>query len=487
MRIPCVPALLAIVLGGCAHVAPQPADVLVRHATIVDVATGTLLPDRDIAIAGDRILAISGPDAQQAYSAKQVVDARGKYVIPGLWDMHVHFGGAGLVDENRDLLPLYVAHGITTVRDCAEDLSDSVLAWRDQIADGRMQGPTIYTAGPKIEGKGSIWPGDLEVGDEQELRAAFDHLQELHVDFVKITDNALSPRLFLAALHEADRRGMKTSAHVPMSLMLDDVSAAGLGSIEHMAYALKAASSREREIAASYAAGKLDYRGALVQSARSFDRDTALAEFRRLAARGTAITPTLVGSRITAYLDQDDHHDDAYLQYIGPGLRASYAWRVERAAKDDAAAIAARHEVYERSAALLPLLQEAGVSIMAGTDAGYLNSFDYPGIGLHEELAEFVKYGLTPLQALQAATLHNAAFLGKQDGSASVAPGKVADLVVLDANPLADIAATRAIHAVVLKGDVLDRTALDAMLAGVRARVAERERAAPAPAPPPGH
>jgi hypothetical protein len=242
-----------------------------------------------------------------------------------------------------------------------------------------------------------------------------------------------------------------------------------------MGYALKAGSTREREIAAASATGKLGYREALVQAADSFDRDTALAAYRRLAARGTAITPTLYGSRVTAYLDQDDHHDDDYLHYIGPGLKATYAWRVERAAKDDAGAIAARHRVYEKSAALLPLLQQAGVTILAGTDAGFLNSFDYPGIGLHDELGEYVRYGLTPLQALQSATLRNAAFLGHEGDSGDIAAGKVADIVLLDRNPLQDIGATRAIHAVVLKGDYLDRAALDALLADVRARVHARE------------
>jgi imidazolonepropionase-like amidohydrolase len=478
MRKLCAVAALVSVLTACAHVELRSADLLIRHATIVDVASGTLLQDREIAIASGNIVAISQPGATFAYNAANVVDAHGQYVIPGLWDMHVHFGGGpALIEENRDLLPLYVAHGITTVRDCAGDISDSVLAWRGQIARGELQGPTLYTSGPKIEGKGSIWPGDLEVANEAELLAAFDQLQALHVDFIKITDSALSPDLFLAALKEANRRGLKTSAHIPMSLMLDDVSAAGLGSIEHMPYALKAASSRERELAAAHAAGKLDYRDALAQSADSIDHDIALAQFRRLAARGTAITPTLYGSRVVAYLDQDDHRGDDYLHYIGPSLKATYAWRVERAAKDDAAAIATRHKVYERSAALLPLLQQAGVSILAGTDAGFLNSFDYPGIGLHDELGEFVKYGLTPLQALQAATLHGARFLGKQEHSGSVEVGKVADLVLLERNPLQDISATRAIAGVALKGQYLDRAALDAMLAGVRARVAEREQA----------
>ena len=471
------PLLFAcLLLGACAHREAVPVDLMIDNATVIDLHDGRLLEHRHIAVRDHRIVAIASDSDAARFHATRTVDAGGKFAIPGLWDMHVHFGGGeALVDENKDLLPLYVAHGITTVRDCAGDLSPHVLQWREQVRNGELQGPTIYTSGPKIEGKGSIWPGDLEVANEAELRAAFDQLQAMHVDFVKITESALSPQLFMAALAEAERRGMKTSAHVPTALMLDDVSAAGLDSIEHMGYALKAASTRERDIAAASATGKLSYRDALVQSADSFDRDTALAAYRKLAARGTAITPTLYGSRVTTYLDQDDHRNDDYLHYIGPGLKATYTWRVERAAKDDAAAIAARHRVYEKSAALLPLLQQAGVTILAGTDAGFLNSYDYPGIGLHDELREYVRYGLTPLQALQSATLRNAGFLGHDGDSGDIAVGKVADIVLLDRNPLQDIDATRAIRAVVLKGDYLDRAALDAMLAGVRERVAARE------------
>lgn len=467
---------LTLLLAACAHRQPVPIDLMIEGATVIDLHDGRLLEHHNIAVRDQRIVAVVDGREATRFRATRTVEANGKYAIPGLWDMHVHFGGGdALIEENRDLLPLYVAHGVTTVRDAAGDLSPQVLQWREQVRKGELQGPTIYTSGPKIEGKGSVWPGDLEVANEAELRAAFDQLQAMRVDFVKITESALSPGLFKAALAEAERRGMKTSAHVPMSLMLDDVSAAGLDSIEHMGYALKAGSPHEREIAEASATGKLGYRDSLLKLADSFDRDTALAAYRKLAARGTAITPTLHGSRVTAYLDQDDHHDDDYLHYIGPGLKATYAWRVERAAKDDANAIAARHRLYEQGAALLPLLQQAGVTILAGTDAGFLNSYNYPGIGLHDELGEYVRYGLTSLQALQSATLRNAAFLGHDGDSADIAAGKVADIVLLDRNPLQEIGATRSIHAVVLKGDYLDHAALDAMLSAVRARVAARE------------
>ncbi len=456
-------------------VADQRVDLLLRHAAVVDVVHGTIARDQDIAVRQGRIVAIAPSRESAEWQGARVIDARGKYAIPGLWDMHVHFGGGeALIEENRDLLPLYVAHGITAVRDAAGDLSQSVFQWRAAVDGGTLPGPRIFTSGPKIEGRGSIWPGDTEIGTRPELLAALDQLQAWRVDFVKLTDDKLSPELFLMGVAEATRRGLRTSAHIPLGVTLDEASAAGLSSIEHLDYAMKCGSPREQEISTQFRAGALTRTQARSEIEDSFDLATARACYARLAARGTAITPTLNGGRVIAFLDQDDHKSDPYLKYIGPGLRATYAWRVERAAKDDAAAIARRHAHYERTAALLPLLQQAGVTILAGTDAGFLNSFNYPGIGLHDELALFVRAGLSPLQALQAATVNGARFLGHAEENGTLDPGKRADIVLLDANPLADIAATRAIDTVVLAGRVFRRGELDAMLEGVAQRVARR-------------
>lgn len=471
---------VAIALGAClAGMAPTlraqsgEVDVLVRDVTVIDVVEGRRVPHRDIVVDEGRIVAIVPTGTARVTRVATTVDGKGRFAMPGLWDMHVHFGGGqALIEENRTLLPLYVAHGITGVRDAAGDLSDSVLAWRDAVAAGRELGPRIFTSGPKIEGKDSIWPGDLEIEDEAGLDAALDSLVARKVDFIKITDNTLSPTLFMSALKKVRARGLVSSAHIPMAVPVAEASAAGLGSIEHIAYAYKAGAPDEAALSRAFAAGASDARAVWDGVEASFTRDSALAAYRRLAANGTSVTPTLNGSRVVAYLDQDDHAGDAYLQYIGPGLQATYAWRVERAGKDDAEAIARRHARFERQAAILPLLQEAGVRILAGTDAGFLNSFNYPGVGLHDELDLFVRYGLTPLQALQAATINGARFLGHDDTHGTLAAGKAADLVLLRADPLADIRAVRAIETVILQGRVHDRAALDAMLADVRTRVA---------------
>lgn len=471
-------AVLAVVFSLFAvpaYPAPAQGDVIIRHVTIVDVEAARTVAGQAVVLRGADIVAV-GADAAIAkdWRARRTVEARGRYLIPGLWDMHVHFGGGPeLIDENKALLPLYVANGITTIRDCSGDLADQVLAWRSAIAKGSLFGPRLLTSGAKIEGIAPVWKGTIEVGSEADVDAALARLQQRDkVDFVKITDNTLKPELFLYALRRARALGIRTSGHIPMALTVDQAVDAGISSIEHLDYAYNAGAKDEAAIAADFAAGRIDRAEANRRLDAGFDRDTAMAAYRRFVAKGVSVTPTLNGSRILAYLDQGDHSKDEGLAYIGPKLRKTYDWRIERAAKADAAGIAARHKQIEDIATILPMLVEAGVPIMAGTDAGFLNSFNYPGFGLHDEIELFVQKGLTPAQALASATRAGPAWFGWLDRYGAIRPGMAADLVLLTRNPLTDIAATRAIDAVVLRGEVQDRAALDRMLADTRAKVA---------------
>jgi imidazolonepropionase-like amidohydrolase len=454
--------------------AQSPADVLIRHATIVDVERARLIADQAVVTSGDRILAV-GPDGAiaKAWKASKTLDAAKRFLIPGLWDMHVHFGGGvDLIEENKALLPLYVAHGITTIRDCSGDLPEQVLAWRREIASGALFGPMLLSSGPKIEGIKPVWKGTLETGSQSEVDAAIAKLKALDVDFVKITDSTLEPELFLYAVSKARAAGLRTSGHIPMGITVRQAVDAGLSSIEHMDYAVRAGVKDEPAIVAAFAAGSIDRTEAARRLDAGFDAATAKSAYEYFAQKGIAVTPTLNGSRILAWLDRDTHEKDEYLAYIGPKLRATYDWRVQRAAQADAAAIAARHARFDRSASVLKMLQQAGVTIMAGTDAGFLNSFNYPGIGLHDELSLFVANGLTPAQALSSATRAGPGWFGKLDRYGAIGKERAADMVLLDRNPLDDIQATRTIRAVILRGTVHDRTALDAMLSRARAQVA---------------
>ena len=474
MKLPLVALAAAVSLVSMPAAAREKADVLIRHATVIDVEHARTIPDQAVATRGDRIVAV-GADAAvaKAWGAAREVDGKGRYLIPGLWDMHVHFGGGpALVDENKALLPLYVAYGITTIRDCAGDLPYDVLKWRGEIADGALFGPTLLSAGPKIEGIKPVWKGTLETGSEADVDAAIAKLKALKVDFIKITDSTLKPELFLYAVRKAKEAGLRTSGHIPMALTVGQAVDAGLSSIEHLSYAHKAGSKDEARIAADFAAGRIDRATATAQLDASFDPATAMASYRNLRDHGVFVTPTLNIERLLAYLDTDDHAKDAFLAYVGPGLRKTYQWRIDRAAKATPEQIAARHRDYRATAAVMPLLEKAGVTIMAGTDAGFLNSFDYPALGLHQELALYVENGLTPAEALAAATRAGPAWFGKLDRSGAVETGKQADLVLLDRNPLEDIHATQSVNTVVLRGKVEDRATLDRLLAEAKTKVA---------------
>jgi len=452
---------------------PAQADLVITNVNIVDVANGEILPQQMVVIKGNRII-YAGKN-KKTPQAKQIILGKDKYLMPGLWDNHVHFGGDTLIDENEQLLPLYLAMGVTAVRDCAGDISPSVLQWRREIQEGKRIGPRIFTSGPKLEGKQSIWPGDLEIGTATELNQALDSLQKLKVDFVKITDNTLEPQLFLQSIREVRKRGWKVTGHIPVALTIQEVADAGLSAIEHLTYAIRAASSQEQEITTARAAGKLNAREANEQFLASFDTTTALSNFRKLAAKGTGIVPTMIGSYATAYLDQNDHQNDYFLSYLGPELKRTYQWRIDRARRDDSAAIDLRHRIFETAASLLPYLHKAGVTIIAGTDAGYLNSFDYPGLGLHQELELMVRYGLSPREALKASLVNGPNFLGLSKDYGAVAKGKMADLLLLDSNPLQNIKVTQQITAVVHQGQYWSKERIQEELLKIQRWVAAKE------------
>jgi len=450
------------------------ADLIIKNINIVDVANNTILREQTVVVSKDKIVATGySKKLKWRYKAKSTIDGTGKFIMPSLWDMHVHFGGDTLIHENKLLLPLYTAMGVSHVRDCAGDISDSVIAWKKAINQNNLQGPTIFTSGPKLEGPKSIWPGDLEINTQEELKIALDSLKKLDVDFVKITDNTLDPNLFLTSIQEARKRGWKVSGHIPATMTVATYANAGLSAIEHIGYLQRAASDKEDSITQLRAKGKITNKEAVALYLNTFNKEVAIEKFKKLAANGTAVVPTINGSYKTTYLDQFDFSKDAYLNYLGPALKRTYDWRIQRAANDNSEAIQFRHANFEAGANLLPLLYKAGVTILAGTDAGYLNSYNYPGLGMHEELEIMVKYGLTPQEALICSLLNGPAFFGLQNEYGAVAANKHADLLILTANPLEDIQNTKEIFSFIKKGVYLDRKYLDMLLDQVKQEISK--------------
>lgn len=423
-------------------------DLKISSVGIIDIQQNQIIPDQTILISDDRIIKVLATDEAGSFEGKQEIDGTDLFIMPGLWDNHVHFGGAEYIDENEQLLPLYLSLGVTSVRDAAGDISLDVLKWRNEIQSGHRLGPELYTSGPKLEGKGSIWPGDLEIETEEELELALDSLQQLQVDFIKITDNALQPNLFLKAVKESSTRGWSVSAHIPSQLELFDLADAGLTTVEHLGYITRIKADSEAE---------------------------TLKNLEKLRDLGTGIVPTLLISDNIAYWEPGKFEQDTMLDYLGPKLKESYSWRIERLKNDSPESRQDRVESFEAATEMLPLIQQSGMKIYAGTDAGYLNSYDYPGWAIHLELEKMVQYGLTPQQALTASVINGPSYF-KLDSYGSVSAGKIANLLLLKENPLEDIKNTRAIEAVIFKGKVFDRDSLDQIQKKIKNWVDEKEK-----------
>jgi cytosine/adenosine deaminase-related metal-dependent hydrolase len=448
-------------------------DVVINHVTVVDVTTGELQANRVVAISRGKITTI-GPADQDSYAAKQYVNGNGRYLIPGLWDMHVHFrGGDSLIAPNKKTLALFLAHGITTVRDAGGDMTPSVLQWRQEMDAGKLPGPRIFTSGPKVDGPRAYWPGSLEVESPAQIRKALDSLQRLRVDYVKIYDSKISGAAYLETIRQAQRRGLKTTGHMPYTVTLGEAVKRGLDATEHLYYVFKACSGKEDSLTALVRSSlntpnPLGLFAVLPAVYDTYSPVAAADIFELMAKHRTAVVPTLYIQKTLAELPENDHNDDTLRAYVDPMIQATYARRLASARQQSPTAQAFSDKLNTKLVSLVPLMQKAGVTILAGSDSGPFNSFVYPGDSLQEELALLVQAGLTPLQALQAATINGAKFMGAGARSGTIALGKDADLVLLTGNPLQNIGNIKKIDAVISRGKAYPAPALANMLRAVK-------------------
>jgi imidazolonepropionase-like amidohydrolase len=411
-----------------------PNTLAVTHVAVVDVADGTVKQDMTVIVRGRRIAAVGKSRAIKIPKGARVINALGKFLIPGLWDMHVHIGDDDF--DKKAYLRLFIVNGVTGIRIMNGGPAHHV--WRKEIESGALLGPRMVIASRIIDGPNSFLSDTVKVSNVQEARAAVRQAKQEGADFVKVHDN-LPREAYFAIIAEAKTLGLPVAGHVPAAITAKEAAEAGQKSIEH-------------------------FTGLTEAETDTAKADPLIGFFKK---NHTWVCPTLIMRTNYAVLDDRSLADDPRLRYVKPSWRNSWLKMTNGSGSMPATEWANRRETVRREKALVGRFQKAGVGILAGTDDS--NPYVIPGFSLHDELLMLVESGLTPLQALQAGTLNPARFFSQLDSLGTIEKGKFADLVLLNANPLQDIGNTTRINAIVVNGRFLDRQELDNILAEIEA------------------
>lgn len=443
--------IICVAVAGSTAVA-QSVPIVITGVTVIPMNGHAPLADRTVVIENRHITAIRERGRVAIPRDAAVIDGTGNFLIPGLWDMHVHT----TVPGGDVLLSLYVVNGVTGVRDM-NDSFPLVKQWRSQIANGTLVGPRLVASGPYLEG-GFVPIPHIAVRTPEAARAGVDSLARLGVDFVKI-HNRLSRASYFAIADEVRKRHWVYAGHLPDSVTIVEAAEAGQRSLEHLfGFPSVCAESEAAALAPAHPIQRF-----LGACAATDPRES----FRAVGRAGAWVTPTLVVNYPVATLPDTVFGSDSTNRYRSPALLRlqKMMMTMPRNVPPEAGIVGRR--IFAKRVALVGILHQAGVALMTGTDAPGFNAF--PGFSLHDELALFVDGGLTPLEALRTATVEPARYLGATDSLGTVEPGKLADLVLLDGNPLADIHNTRRIAAVIANGRLIDAKARRSLLEAAEA------------------
>ena len=456
--------LLAFFLSAFSAIglAQSPSVLIIHDVTVIDATGAPAQPHRTVVVQDGKIADVrSVADGIGGKPSAVQIDGRGKFLIPGLWDMHVHMVFGDWFPHGKEIaLPLFIANGITGVRDMGGEL-DVLQQWRKEIAAGTLIGPRIVMAGPMLDGPEPRFPSSVAIKTPEDGRRAVDDLKRRGVDFIKL--QSLIPREAVFAIaDEAHKQGITFVGHVPDAMRASEASNAGQKSFEHLIGIFEGSSPLEDEfIKGPKTVGKF---------LSTYDPERAAKLFALLAKNQTWQCPTLVWERGGNLIEETDFAHDTRAKYV-PASWKDVTWKrftdqVEHEFNTDD--LGTRKRFVAKELEVVKAMHDAGIPFLAGTDTAS-GVYVFSGFSLHEELQRFVAAGFTPMEALQTATLNPAKFLGMDDRLGTIEKGKAADLVLLDANPLDDIRNTQKIAAVVANGRYFSRADLDKMLAGVEA------------------
>ena len=463
--------LLAILvltgIGVVGRAQSSPSVLIIHDVTVIDVTGAPAQPHRVVIVRDGKIEEVGNSGGGMGGKLSGVyVDGSGKFLIPGLWDMHVHMVFGDWFPRGKEVtLPLFIANGVTGVRDMGGQL-EVLQQWRKEINAGTLIGPRMVISGPMLDGPQPRFPSSVAITTPDDGRRAVDDLKQRGVDFIKL--QSLIPReAVFAVADEARKQGIPFVGHVPDSVRASEASNAGQKSFEHLIGIFEGSSPLED---AFLKGPKTEG-----QFLSTFDPARAAALFALLAKNHTWQCPTLVWERGGNLIDQTDFAHDTRARYV-PAYWKDVTWKrfteqiVHEFNTDD---LATRKRFVEKELEIVNAMHRAGIPFLAGTDTPP-GVYIFPGFSLHEELQRFVAAGFTTMEALQTATLNPAKFLGMEDRLGTIEKGKLADLVLLDANPLDDIRNTQSIAAVIVNGRYLSRAELDKILAGVEAAAGKK-------------
>jgi len=448
-------------------------DFLIQNVGVVDVEGGVLLENQDVVVRNGVVYSVDSAEPDNVRDSLIPVDGTGKYLIPGLWDMHTH--STKLSPQYQH--PLFIANGITGVREMWGCMSepDSFFAciedrqrWNDALRDHSGLSPRyIGQSSFQINGGNEVpggFPEFFKARDAEEARLLVNYYADAGADILK-TYTDLSPEAYHGLVDEARTRGLSVVGHRPIRVSLEDVLAAGQRSVEHprlFLFECYAGAAEFRALADPVSAYDPVLRERLVDE---HDEERCQTLMDAMADSDTWWTPTLQVLRMGVFAGDQAYRADPRLRYI-PYVFKKLMWAPDADGKAaDVAGRAGRNvyaDMYRLALAHVGQAQTSGVRILAGTDA--FDTYVFPGFSLHDELVELVAAGLSPAEALRAATISAAIFSGVQDQFGSIEVGKTADLVMLDANPLLDISNTQRINGLFFNGRFFDRSSLDRLL-----------------------
>ena len=413
--------LLLTLCSGCAWAQ----SLVIQHVTVIDATGRGPAPNMTVVVDGDRIVAVT-PSKKKMRIPKDAaeVDGTGKFLIPGLWDMHVH----GASDERAPWSHLlFLANGVVGVRDMSGPADAH--AWRATQLANEDPSPAIYLGSPIVDGPNPVWPDSIVVADEVQARDVVDQQQQRGADFIKVYSR-LSREAYFAIADEAKKRGIAFEGHVPESVTAAEASDAGQKSIEHLTRVAESCSREEATIDAELSRQEALFRapdatlsqkmesgkgiiGLDLRAIETYDDATAQALFVRFVKNGTWQCPTL--TLLRAQIDDPLPADDPRLKYLSETVRAKWdgGYYKNLPPPARAALVNLSKAQFGESMKIVGVMHRAGVPILAGTDT--MNPQCFPGFGLHDELALLVEAGLSPMAALQAATRNAAQFMGQLD------------------------------------------------------------------------